>query len=59
VEFGRVAELSVDKVLSLIEQGGGKVQLDSKNPNVLKLETGSVGLKEKSEFIRGRLSQLL
>ncbi|MFW6338100.1 MAG: transcription-repair coupling factor [Alkalispirochaetaceae bacterium] len=59
VEFGKVAGVSVDKVLSLIEQGGGKVQLDSKNPNVLKLETGSVGLKEKSEFIRGRLSQLL
>ena len=59
VEFGKVAEVSVDKVLSLIEQGGGKVQLDAKNPNVLKLETGSVGLKEKSEFIRGRLSQLL
>lgn len=59
VEFGKVKEVSVDKVLSLIEQGGGKVQLDSKNPNVLQLETGSVGLKEKSEFIRGRLSQLL
>lgn len=59
VEFGQVAEVSVDKVLSLIEQGAGKVQLDAKNPNVLKLETGSVGLKEKSEFIRGRLSQLL
>ncbi len=59
VEFGRVAQLSVDKVLALIESGGGKVQLDSRNPNVLKLSTGQVGLKEKSEFIRGRLSQLL
>lgn len=59
IEFGNVATLSVDRVLSLISNSGGSVRLDSKQPNVLILDTGKVGLKEKSEFIRGRLAQLL
>ncbi|MFW5642840.1 MAG: transcription-repair coupling factor [Alkalispirochaeta sp.] len=59
IEFGNVATLSVDRVLSLIGNSGGTVRLDSRRPNVLVLDTGKVGLKEKSEFIRGRLAQLL
>jgi transcription-repair coupling factor (superfamily II helicase) len=59
IEFGNVATLSVDRVLSLIKNAGGTVRLDPKQPNVLVLDTGKVGLKEKSEFIRGRLAQLL
>jgi transcription-repair coupling factor (superfamily II helicase) len=59
VEFGKVASISVDRVLSLIKNSGGSVRLDPKQPNVLRIDTGKVGLKEKSEFIRGRLAQLL
>ncbi|WP_394701348.1 transcription-repair coupling factor [Marispirochaeta aestuarii] len=59
VEFGKVSLISVDKVLSLMQTSGGKIKPDPKNPNVLLLETGSIGLKEKSEFIRERLSALL
>ncbi len=59
VEFGSVASVSVDRVLTLIQQSRGSVKLDPTHPNVLMIETGSVGLKEKSEFIRGRLLQLL
>lgn len=59
IEFGNVATLSVDRVLGLIKNAGGTVRLDPKQPNVLVLDTGKVGLKEKSEFIRGRLAQLL
>lgn len=59
VEFGKVASLSVDRVLALIGNSGGSVALDPHKPNVLVMETGRVGLKEKSEFIRGRLAQLL
>lgn len=59
IEFGNVATLSVDRVLSLIKNAGGTVRLDPKQPNVLVMDTGKVGLKEKSEFIRGRLAQLL
>ncbi len=59
VEFGRVASVSVDRVLALIRNSGGSVALDPKRPNVLVMETGRVGLREKSEFIRERLAQLL
>ncbi len=59
VEFGRVAKVSVQKILRLIETSGGKVRLDPKSPNVLTMDTGTVGLKEKSEFLRGKLSTLL
>jgi transcription-repair coupling factor (superfamily II helicase) len=59
VEFSKVSLISVDKVLQLMQTSGGKVKPDSKNPNILLLETGSIGLKEKSEFLRERLSALL
>ena len=59
IEFGSVASISVDRILSLIGNSGGTVRLDAKQPNILILDTGKVGLKEKSEFIRGRLVQLL
>ena len=59
VEFGKVSMISVEKVLQLMQTSGGKVKPDPKNPNILLLETGSIGLKEKSEFIRERLSALL
>jgi len=59
VEFGKVASVSVDRVLALIQNSGGNVRLDPHQANVLIMETGKVGLKEKSEFIRGRLAQLL
>ncbi|HKK48138.1 MAG TPA: transcription-repair coupling factor [Alkalispirochaeta sp.] len=59
VEFGKVASVSVERVLALIQNSGGNVRLDPHQANVLIMETGKVGLKEKSEFIRGRLAQLL
>ncbi|MCG8481658.1 MAG: transcription-repair coupling factor, partial [Spirochaetales bacterium] len=59
VEFARVASISVDRVLALIRNSGNTVRLDPHHPNVLIMETGRIGLKEKSEFIRGRLTQLL
>ncbi len=59
IEFSRVAGISVERVLALISSSGGSVRLDPNAPNVLMIETGKIGLKEKSEFIRGRVSQLL
>jgi len=59
IEFAKVAKISPDRILHLIESSGGKVRLDPKRPHHLILDTGSVGLKEKSEFIRGRLSILV
>ncbi len=59
VEFGKVAKVSADRVVSLIQSSGGKVKLDPKRPAVLVMDTEGIGLKEKSEFIRGRLSTLI
>ena len=58
VEFSRVAQVSVDRVLRLIAESGGSVALDPKSPHCLLIRTGSVGLKEKSEFVSERLSRL-
>ena len=59
LEFNRVSEISIDKLLSLIKTSHGRVKLDAKEPNVLILETGNIGLKEKSEFIHENLEKLL
>jgi transcription-repair coupling factor (superfamily II helicase) len=58
-EFSKVAQLSVDRVLTLIRDSGGTVRLDSKRPNCLILRAGDIDLKHKSEFISERLSRLL
>ncbi|MDR2245691.1 MAG: transcription-repair coupling factor [Treponema sp.] len=58
VEFGKVAKVSIDRLLRLMKESSGKVKLDPKAPNVLVLHTGSIGLKEKSEFIREKLAAL-
>jgi transcription-repair coupling factor (superfamily II helicase) len=59
VEFSRVAQVSVDRVLRLMAESGGSVSLDPNSPQCLLIRTGNVGLKDKSEFISERLSQLL
>jgi len=59
VEFSKVAKVSVDRILRLIKESRGRVRLDPKRPHVLLIETHLIGLKEKSEFIRDRLSVLL
>jgi transcription-repair coupling factor (superfamily II helicase) len=58
VEFGKVAKVKIDRLLRLMKESGGRVKLDPKAPNVLILQTGSIGLKEKSEFIREKLAAL-
>jgi transcription-repair coupling factor (superfamily II helicase) len=59
VEFGKVSLISTDKVLRLIRESGGSVQLDPNNPNVLMMNTEAIALKDKSEFIREKLESLL
>ncbi|MDL2229885.1 transcription-repair coupling factor, partial [Treponema sp. OttesenSCG-928-L16] len=58
LEFGRVSKVKVDRLIRLMQEGAGRVKLDPKAPNVLILQTGSIGLKEKSEFIREKLAAL-
>ena len=58
VEFSKVSDISLDKVLRLITESAGAVRLDSTKPNMLFLSTGKIGLKEKSEFIKEKLERL-
>jgi transcription-repair coupling factor (superfamily II helicase) len=59
IEFAKVSNISVDKVLRLMKESGGRVKLDPHKPNILLLQTGKIGLKEKSEFIREKLEALM
>jgi len=59
VTFSKVAKVSVDRILHVIATGGNTVRLDPNRPNTLILDTTAVGLREKSEFLRGRLSALV
>ncbi|MDA8424706.1 MAG: transcription-repair coupling factor [Treponema sp.] len=59
VEFSKVAKVSVERLVRLIREGGGRIKLDPKRPNVLVIHTGAIGLREKSEFIRERLASLI
>jgi transcription-repair coupling factor (superfamily II helicase) len=59
IEFSRLSKVSVDRVVRMVREGAGKVSLDPKMPNFLLLKTGAIGLREKSEFLKDRLSLLL
>jgi transcription-repair coupling factor (superfamily II helicase) len=58
VEFGKVSKVKIDRLIRLMKESNGKVKLDPRAPNILVLATGSIGLKEKSEFIREKLAAL-
>ncbi|QQO08300.1 transcription-repair coupling factor [Breznakiella homolactica] len=58
IEFGKVSKVKVDRLIRLMQESSGKVKLDPKMPNILVLQTGAIGLKEKSEFIREKLAAL-
>ena len=59
VEFSRLSHLSVEKVLRLIKESGGKVMLNAEKPNCLYIKSGKIDLKDKAEFLSERLSMLL
>jgi transcription-repair coupling factor (superfamily II helicase) len=45
--------------LGLIHESAGSVKLDPVKPNMLFLNIGKIGLKEKSEYIRQKLERLV
>jgi transcription-repair coupling factor (superfamily II helicase) len=59
VEFGKVSKVKVDRLVRMIKESSGKARLDPKAPNILVLTVGSIGLREKSEFIREKLAALV
>ena len=58
LEFSKVSKVSVERLLRMMKESAGRVKLDPHHPNILILETGKIGLKEKSEYIREKLEQL-
>jgi len=56
IEFTKVSRIKVDRFIRLMRESAGKVRPDPKKPNVVIFETGNIGLQEKSEFIREKLS---
>ena len=59
IEFSKLSKVSVDRIVRMVREGAGRVSLDPRMPNFLLLKTGSIGLKEKSEFLKDRLAQLV
>ena len=58
VEFAKVSRVKADRLIRLMQESSGKVKLDPKRPNMIMLAAGSIGLQEKSEFIREKLAAL-
>jgi transcription-repair coupling factor (superfamily II helicase) len=58
IEFAKVSRINIERLMRMIKESKGRVKLDPKKPNFLLLETGNIGLKEKSEYIREKLSAL-
>ncbi|MBO4640624.1 MAG: transcription-repair coupling factor [Treponema sp.] len=58
VEFGNTENFSIDKFMKLLKDNPGTIRLNPTMPNVMFIKLGKIGLKEKSEFIREKLSQL-
>ncbi|MGN0728253.1 transcription-repair coupling factor [Treponema sp.] len=59
IEFSRVSKINIDKVIGLIQSSSGRVKLDPARPNQIILQTGTIDLKSKSEFIKEKLEQLI
>ena len=58
VEFNKVKDISVDKLMALIKSNPGAIRLDPTAPNVILLQTGNIGLKEKGAFLSEMLERL-
>ena len=58
IEFQQTSNISIDNILKLIKDNPGTIKLNPQQPNVIFIKLGKIGLKEKSEFIREKLSKL-
>ncbi|WP_245523817.1 transcription-repair coupling factor [Sphaerochaeta globosa] len=59
VEFGKVADLNVNKVMNLISLSNKTVWLDMRRMNVMYLKTDAVSLKDKALFLMEKLQRLV
>ena len=59
IEFAKLETIPIDKTLKLISDNPGSIRLNPLQPNYIYIKIGKIGLKEKSEFIREKLSRLI
>ncbi len=59
IEFGKLSKLNPDRIISLLRLSDGKVQLDSRRMNYMRMETAAVSLRDKALFILEQLRRLL
>ncbi len=59
VEFGKVADLNVNKVMNLIALSAKSVWLDPRRMNVMYMKMNSVELKDKALYLMEKLARLL
>ena len=59
VVFDSVSKISIDKLMKLIKDNPSTIRMNYATPNVIFIMLGKIGLKEKSEFIREKLAQLI
>ena len=59
IEFSQIQRISMEKVMRALTESQGSIRIDSNKPNCLFIETGNIGLKEKSEFLSERLRALV
>lgn len=59
IEFSKVSKVSIDKFMKLLQENPGTIKLNPTQPNCIYIKLGKIGLKEKSEFIREKLSKLV
>ncbi|MDD3998419.1 MAG: helicase-related protein, partial [Sphaerochaetaceae bacterium] len=59
IEFSKVKDIAINKVMELIRIGNGSVAVDPRRLNVLICKTDAVSLKDKSLFILEKLQRLM
>lgn len=59
IEFGKVSDLNIDKVMNLIALSNKKVRLDRNVLNIMYIEIEAVTLKDKALFLMEQLERLL
>ncbi len=59
IEFGKVADLNVNKVMNLIALSNKRVWLDMRKMNIMYMKTDAVSLKDKAVFLMEKLQRLL
>ncbi len=59
VEFSRIASISIDRLVDMIRTSNGAVTIDPHKPNIMKMKTDAINLRDKALFILEKLERLI